>query len=176
MHHEHASIPSTRPTRSHFIMRWMWIHSALLLAGAVMVSILPIAPFILAGGYSLLVRRCMAAPGHWTLTTVLGCIAGGMVSTSIAPQHWGVIVGVVGLGIGMTNLLTLPWRGVRTLGWPVVTVLGVIAAASVMTWIAGVPVSVGGWEIICVLGGAVYGLITGPVLFTLLHAEDSRRV
>jgi hypothetical protein len=96
-----------------------------------------------------------------------------MVSTSIAPQHWGVIVGVVGLGIGMTNLLTLPWRGVRTLGWPVVTVLGSIAAAAVMTWLAGAPVIASGWATICVLGGAVYGLITGPVLFTLLYTADS---
>jgi hypothetical protein len=149
---------------------WVLIHSVIVVAlGMSWYFWIYTAPCILLGMYTVLGDEILPDSRFWGLTTWTGGMCGYTALVLIDPlQRLGIAAGIGG-GIGGLTLLLLPWRGFQTLVWPLSTTLGSFGAASIV-WIGYRQQDMDVLGIL-LIAGAVYGLLTGPVVYRLL-AED----
>lgn len=158
-----------------FIITWVLLHSGILLVLTVGWMIWPLLAFIIIpGSYSILLRGDHSHPGKLGLSTCVGGVISLVVLTVIKGVVLTVIkddglfvMGVIGMVTGVANIPLLPWRGVRTAIWPLINTLGGIVAYTVLMDVDKIGIGV------VLVSGAIYGLITGPVLVTILHTDRS---
>lgn len=150
-----------------FIITWVLLHSGILLVLTVGWMIWPLLAFIiLPGSYSILLRGDHSHPGKLGLSTCVGGVISLVVLTVIKGDGL-FMMGVIGMTTGVANIPLLPWRGVRTAIWPLINTLGGIVAYTVLMDADKKGIGV------VLVSGAIYGLITGPVLVTILHTDRS---
>jgi hypothetical protein len=162
--------PSVRqPSRIVFVLLWVLLHGTLLFALiASSLLMLVVATPLLFLSYAPLMR--WYRPAAWTWGA---WIAGGgllwfaMATLGTIDDHLAVVV--LGMTTGITTLPLLPWRGLRTACWPLINLLGGMAAFLLYRALWERGNGLGTQVEVIVFSGALYGLITGPVLAILLH-------
>jgi hypothetical protein len=150
-----------------FLGLWVIVHSVIVVAlGISGYFWIYTAPCILLGMYTVLGDEILPDSRFWGLTTWTGGMCGYTVIVLIdSSQRLGIAAGIGG-GIGGLTLLLIPWRGIQTLVWPLTTTLGSLGAACIV-WIGYRQQDMGMLGIL-LMAGAVYGLLTGPVVYRLL--------
>ena len=155
-----------------FIIVWVIMHGAMFLGIWITsyISGLLAALVLIPGSYGGLLRWYLPTPGTWAVTTVGGGVLVLVLGGIIHPSDL-LGSGMLGIATGMANLPLLPTRGLRKVLWPLCTTVAGIAAYGVMMRLT-LPDGMNFQTAVMarvVVSGALYGLITGPVLAVLLH-------
>ena len=150
-----------------FLCLWILLHCGNLLLMAGSGFFWPLVALItMPMSYRLLLKGRLTRPGTLGLVTTIGSIIGLLLADGRATTDL-ISMARTGFLVGMLSLPLLPWRGLRSCTWPIMTTLGWSAAWAV--------VHVSGADVGRLIGaGAVYGLLTGPVLDQLLD-EDAHQ-
>jgi hypothetical protein len=166
-----ASTTAKFPQQGWFLLRWVLVHSSFLglmsLSGLlVWASSLVALPIV----FHLFLRGVVRAPWWWGVVSWFGFVLGRLLGSLVWwVVPWPQILPAMGIGmtVGIAQLLLISRPYGLAVLWPILTTGAcILCAGGVLAITRGYPLHYP--LVVSLISGAVYGLITGPMLYHIL--------